>query len=62
MGRSREMHKMFSGKRYYLYDTGFPNKGKAKSKAVELRKQGYNVRILHIWQSNTYALYRRHRR
>ena len=52
----------FDGKVYQLSvnDTGYSNRMKAKSAAVSLRKEGYNVRIVKDPASRTYSLYRRH--
>jgi hypothetical protein len=52
----------FGGKAYLLSvnDTGYSNKMKAKSAAVQLRREGYNVRIVKDPVTRTYSLYRRH--
>jgi len=51
----------FGGKMYLLVDSGYPNKMKAKSDAVEMRREGYSVRIVKDPASRKYSLYRRHK-
>lgn len=57
--------KRFNGEIFLLHDSGYPNKFKAKSDAIKLRNQGYNVRVVHTPSSKNYheySLYRRRRK
>jgi hypothetical protein len=56
--KEKKMTRKVNGKYYFLVDRGF-NKLKAKSKANELRKKGFNVRIFS--DSNGYSVFRRHK-
>jgi len=59
--RSIPNKRTFNGKAYLLVDSGYPNRMKAKSDAVKMRQEGYNVRIVKDPGSRTYSLYRRHK-
>ena len=48
----------FDGKNYLLYDSGYPNRMKAKSDALKMKREGYNIRIIKDPASRTYSLYR----
>ena len=54
-------YKKFGKRGYFLYDSGF-NYSKAQSKAMELKKKGFYVRVVRTEQGDRgFAIYRRHK-